>query len=592
MKSTYLPPKKKRILCYIRDRKPGLYVSMMVAAIWGSMVGAGAASELPHADRGRELTAGELRKSGTIHLKIRCDSGVQDDFETAVALLHSFFYDEARRRFIRIIEMDPECAMAHWGVAMTWIHPLWAPPTIEERAEGYAAIQRARALVGESELELGFIESVEAYYAASEIPEVEAASTLQCACCGPAAHSARAKALHESLRQLHRRFPDHVEVESFYLLARLGTVDPTDKTFAVQRDAGESLEILFEENPDHPGIAHYLIHAYDYPELAEGALAAARQYDDIAPWVPHALHMPTHIYTRLGMWQDSIEGNVASSLAARDHSDRYYEGKSTMDDLHAMDYLMFAYLQTGRDAEAEELLAHLNEIKGVAPGNQFASAYAIGAMPARFLLEREKWEDAATLKPQQPELVEQFPFAAAHIEFARAVGSARSGNPERAHKAIGRLQMLRDSVQDTKFKWWARQIDIQLLAAKAWSAFARGEEVEAERLFRESAKIEEETGTHPVTPGQILPAREQLGEMLLAMGLAGAALEEFERSLLDFPRRYNSHQGALEAAKRLGLNEVARKHATALVEMAGSSERRADELKLAKAMATRPFNAK
>lgn len=592
MKPTYLISNAERIICRVRDRRLGLFVHLIVAAFWGSFVGVGTATELTQAERARELTAGELRKSGTIHLEIDCDPVVQGDFETALALLHSFFYDEARRRFIKIAEADPECAMAHWGVAMTWIHPLWAPPSIEDRAEGYAAIQRARTLVGESKLEQGFIETVEAYYAASEIPEVEAAATLQCACCGPAAHSARAKALHESLRRLLRRFPDHVEVESFYLLAKLGTVDPTDKTFAVQRDAGESLEALFEENPDHPGIAHYLIHAYDYPELAEGALAASRQYDDIAPWVPHALHMPTHIYTRLGMWQDSIEGNVASSLAARDHSDRYYEGKSTMDDLHAMDYLMFAYLQTGRDAEAEELLAHLNEIKGVAPGNVFASAYAIGAMPARFLLERGKWDDASMLESRQAEVLEQFPFAAAHIEFARAVGSARSGKLERAQKAIKKLRALRDSVQGTPFQWWASQIDIQHLAAKAWSAYARDEGGEAEGLFREAAKIEEETGTHPVTPGQILPAREQLGEMLLTMGRPEAALEEFERSLVAFPRRFNSHQGALEAAKQLGLDQVAREHAIALVQMAGSSEGRADELKLAKSFATRSFDSK
>jgi tetratricopeptide (TPR) repeat protein len=376
------------------------------------------------------------------------------------------------------------------------------------------------------------------------------------------------------MEELHRRFPDHVEVATFYALAKLGTVDPTDKSYARQRVAGDLLEPLFQANPDHPGIAHYIIHAYDYPELADRALHAARRYDDIAPWVPHALHMPTHIYTRLGMWEDSIEGNLASSEAARNHAKRYYNGGSTMDDLHAMDYLMFAYQQTARDSEARTLLEHIKEIREIVPGNDFASAYAIAAMPARDCVERKDWQEAIGLEVPHREFVERFPFAVAHVEFARAVGAARSGELEIAGRTVRELARLRDSVDDPKFLWWNGQIEIQHLAAGGWLAHARGRHSEAEELFRKAAAIEDAAGTHPVTPGQILPVREQLGEMLLEIGKPTEALAEFERSLEAFPRRFHSHVGAARAASRIGRHDSAREHASALIAMAGEKGER------------------
>ncbi len=521
-----------------------------------------------------ELNAGDLRRSGTIHLDITCDPAVKEDFETSVALLHSFFYDEARRRFTAITRRDPGCAMAHWGVAMTWFHPLWAPPTIEERANGLAAIVKARQIGGTSELERGLIDAVFSYYTATEKPAFDGGVIAGCSCCGPLAHSARARAFHQRMAQLHRRFPEHVEVAAFYALSKLGTVDPTDKTYARQKVAGVLLERLFAENPDHPGIAHYIIHAYDYPELASRGLNAARRYDDIAPWVPHALHMPTHIYTRLGMWQDSINGNIASSEAARDHSRRFYGNAATMDDLHAMDYLMFAYLQTGRDTEAGRLLDHLAAIREIVSGNEFASAYAVAAMPARYHLERRAWEDAASMDLVQREFVERFPFAVAHAEFARAVGAARSGQPDLAREAVENLARLRDSVKDPKFLWWTGQIEIQHLAAAGWLEHAQGQPVRAEALFREAAAIEDRAGTHPITPGQVLPAREQLGEFLLETGRPEAALLEFERSLEAFPRRFHSHEGAARAAQLTGRRETARRHARELLRMAGGQGER------------------
>jgi tetratricopeptide (TPR) repeat protein len=524
------------------------------------------------------LAAGDLRRSGTIVMEIVCAPAVKEDYEASVALLHSFFYDEARRRFLDITMRDPDCAMAWWGVAMTWFHPLWAPPTIVERARGLEAITKAKALGAGTEIGTGLIDAVEAYYTATEIPYLEDDVIAGCSCCGPQAHSARARAFHEAMDKLHKRFPDNVEVTVFYALAKLGTADPTDKTFAKQRAAGSILEPLFEKNPNHPGIAHYIIHAYDYPELASGALKAARKYGDIAPWVPHALHMPTHIYTRLGMWDESIGGNIACVEAAREYSKRFYSGGTTMDDLHALDYLMFAYMQTGRDAKAREVLEHIATIHDIVPGNEFASAYALAAMPARYCLERSEWQAAARLKMLQPEFVGRFPFAKAHIVFARAVGAARMGDVKNAEAAVARLAALRDSVTDSKFQWWIGQIEIQHLSAKAWLEHAQDRNSNAEALFRQAAVLEDKAGTHPVTPGQVLPAREQLGELLLETGNPKAALVEFEQSLKSFPRRFRSHLGAARSAAQTGHHETARKHAAELKQMMGAHSERLDAL--------------
>jgi len=541
-------------------------------------------------DDGHALNAGDLRRSGTIHLPVACKPEVANDFETAVALLHSFFYDEARRRFEEILKLDPDCAMAWWGIAMTWYHPLWAPPTAEERGMGLMAASEASVIGGKSELERGLIDAILTFYTTTEklaedSPNAQGRpGTLAagCSCCGPQAHGARALAFRGKMEQLHERFPDNVEVITFYALSLIGTAMPTDKAYTQQRRAAAMLEPLFESNPNHPGIAHYIIHAYDYPELADRALVAARKYDDIAPWVAHALHMPTHIYTRLGMWQDSIDGNIASSAAARDHAARNYEGRAIMDDLHAMDYLMFAYLQTGRDSKAREVLADLGRIEAIQPGNSFASAYAAAAIPARYALERRDWSGAAQLKLLLPDFVGDFPMAVAHIEFARAVGAARSRNTEVAKVAVSRLSELCDELRGSRFDWWTEQVEIQKVAAEAWLAHAQGDPGRAEILFRRAAKIEDTIGTHPVTPGQILPVREQLGDLLLEIGKPAAALVEFERSLKSFPRRFLSHQGAAQAAQQLGKTETANAHYRSLLEMAGDSTDRGKAINAAR----------
>lgn len=527
------------------------------------------------------LAAGSLRKSGTVDFPATCRAEVKEDFNTAVALLHSFFYEEARRRFLEIAQRDPDCAMAWWGVAMTWYHPLWAPPTPDEMQKGTEASEKARKIGGRTEIERGFIDAIYAFFTSKEV--VAAGDPIAQSCHGPRAHSARAVCFRQGMERLRARFPDELEVTIFYALSLLGTAPPTDKLYLNQLEATKLLEPLFERHPDHPGIAHYIIHAYDYPSLAERGLAAARRYGEIAPWVPHALHMPSHVYTRLGMWDDSIRSNLASAEAAREYGARVHGGAATMDELHALDYLAFAYLQTGQEARAKGVLDHILSIRKYPSENNFASAYAVGAIPARWTLERRRWAEAAGLEMPHPELLRQFPFSEGHIEFARAVGGARGGRPEVARGAIERLAALRERLNEPKFQWWIGQIEIQRLAAAGWLARAEGKNEEAEKHLRASADLEDKTGTHPVTPGQILPAREQLGDLLLELGRPAEALVEYELSLKAFPNRLNGHLGAGRAAERAGKRDAARKHYAQALALAGAGDSRKDELAAARA---------
>jgi hypothetical protein len=519
--------------------------------------------------------AGDVRKTGTIHVEVSCRPEVKADFEQAVALLHSFFYEEARRRFLNIAERDPQCAMAWWGVAMTWYHPLWAPPTPEEMKQGAEAVEKAKKIGGKTELEKGLIAAIDAFFSTDDAPKP--AEPVAESCHGPRALSARAVCFRQGIERLRKSHPDNLEVKTWHALALLGTAPPTDKLYQNQLQAAALLESLAEKNPDHPGIAHYIIHAYDYPALAGRGLEAARRYGQIAPWVPHALHMPSHIYTRMGMWKESIESNLASSSAARDYAARFHEGATSNDDLHALDYMEFAYLQTGQEAKAGEIIDYLRTIKKFHPAKDFASAYAIGAMPARWTLERRRWSEAASLETPHPEILKSFPFAEAHIEFARAVGGARGGKLDGARAALARLEQLREALKEPKFQWWINQIEIQRLAAAGWLALAEGRKEDAEARLKESATLEDKAGTHPVTPGQILPAREQLGDLLLELGRPAEALVEYEKSLEAFPNRFHGHFGAARAAEKVGNGDVASRHYKHLLEMSPGADGWRDE---------------
>src|SRR6185295_1874250 len=335
-----------------------------------------AACSGPSVGQGGNPKAGDLRKIGTIRFEASCRPELKADFEAAVALLHSFFYEESRRRFLEIAERDPQCAMAWWGVAMTWYHPLWAPPTPDEMKKGAEAVEKAKRIGGRTDFEKGFIAAIDAFFNTDEGPAP--ADTVAETCHGPRALSARSVCFRQGIERLRKTHPDNLEVKTFYALALLGTAAPTDKLYQNQLAAAVLLESLAEKNPDHPGIPHYLIHAYDYPSLAAKGLEAARHYVEVAPWVPHALHMPSHIYTRMGMWKESIDSNLSSSTAARDYAARFHGGATINDDLHALDYMEFAYLQTGQEAKAGAIVEHLRSIKKFHPAKDFASAYAVG----------------------------------------------------------------------------------------------------------------------------------------------------------------------------------------------------------------------
>lgn len=486
--------------------------------------------------------AGDPEKLGRVHLPVSCTAEVQKPFNRAVAILHSFWYEEAGKAFAAVTEKDPDCAMGYWGIAMSLYHPLWEPTDAASLKKGWAAVEKATALGGKTEREKDYIGAIEAFYKDSAKLD----------------HHTRALAYEKAMGRVYRRYPADREAAVFYSLSLVATAPPTDKTLANQKQAGEILEKVFAEQPDHPGVAHYIIHAYDYPPLAHLALAAARRYATIAPSVPHALHMPSHIFTRLGLWREAIESNQASAAAAKRYAAETRMAGAWDQQLHAMDYIEYAYLQSGQDREAKRVLDELNEIRKVEP-ESLASAYSLAAIRARYALERRCWSEAAslTLEPGT------FPWsryrgAEANIYFARALGAARSGDAASARKEVEKLRSLHDALMEAKQSYWADEVERQRRAAAAWLARAEGKNEEALKLMRSAADLEDSTEKHPVTPGPVVPARELLGDLLLELGEPAQALREYETALQASPNRLNGLYGAARAAELAGDPEKAR----------------------------------
>jgi tetratricopeptide (TPR) repeat protein len=481
----------------------------------------------------------EAEALGTVNFPVSCTAEVQAAFTRAVALLHSFGYEEARKAFAGVAERDPECGMAQWGIAMTYYHPIWAPPPPGELAAGRAAAEKAAALGAKTERERGYIAAIGAFYRDSDRAD----------------HRARAAAFKRAMEDLSRRFPDDHEAAIFYALTLLATAPPSDATLTQEKKAGEILNGLLKTEPQHPGIVHYLIHSFDYPPLADQALAAARAYAKIAPSAPHALHMPSHIFTRLGLWQESIESNIASADAARRQVAKSNPGAASYNALHALDYLEYAYLQTDDEARAKATLAEAASASKF-DDDSFAAGYALAAIPARWAMERRDWAQAAGLESPQVELSwQRFPYAPAISYFARAMGAARTGQLERARAALGKLDEIHAGLVKSPVPGpydWAGQVESMHLAAAAWLAYTGGKKDEALKLARSAADLDDRTGKHPVTPGAILPARELLGDLLLEMGRPAEALAEYEASLRSAPNRLNGLYGAARAAELSG----------------------------------------
>ncbi|MFT3790023.1 MAG: hypothetical protein QM741_02895 [Rudaea sp.] len=514
---------------------------------------------------------GDLRSAGAVSFPISCEAEVQPEFNRAVALLHSFFYEESRRLFTSIAEHDPGCAMAYWGIAQTWWHPIWAPPLPEEFAAGEAAAAKAMALQATSR-EHGFIEAIHAYFVTPDT--TPAAAPVGQSCHGPVGTPARVVAYEASMRALHERYPDDFEVQAFHALAVLavGYATPADTTLARQKQAGELLERMWKQNPRHPGVAHYIIHSYDYPPLASRALEAARAYAKIAPWVPHALHMPSHIFTRLGMWDDSVSSNLASAQASRAYAAQRGRTATESEELHALDYLAYSYLQEGRDADARAVLDRIANVKETFPPLEFAGVYSLAAVPVRYALEREAWREAATAPIPPRAQWARYPFTEAMFEYAHALGRIHTGDLAGARTAIERMRALREATTDVKFDYFRRHLDVQAQAAEAWLAHAEGHDAQALAQLEAGADTEDALGKHPVSPGALMPLREQLGALLLELKRPREALTAYEAALKIYPARLRGLYGAGLAAEQAGDGPRASGYFTQFVNQTGTAD--------------------
>jgi tetratricopeptide (TPR) repeat protein len=493
-------------------------------------------------------------KLGQVHFPTSCSRVVQPAFVRGMALLHSFGYGQASTAFAAVAAQDPKCAMAQWGIAMSNFHTIWGPPTEAEFAAGRDAAQKAVALAAPSERERGYVTAINAFYQGDGV-----------------AHPARVLAFEQAMAKVAERNPQDHEAAIFHALALLGVAynSPPDKTYARQKQAAQILNRLLPLEPEHPGIAHYVIHSFDYPALAALALPAARHYAKIAPSSPHALHMPSHIFTRLALWQESIDSNLTSAEAARQSVERTDPGATSFDGLHAMDYLEYAYLQTGRDAPARELVTRVASVTSFDVPN-FAAGYALAAIPARYTLERRAWKEAAALAVGPASFPwEKYSYAEAITHFAHAVGAARSGDLETARAAVTKLASIQSALAGQKGFDWATQVEIQRRAAAGWLARAEAKDEEAVALLRSGADLEDTTDKHPVTPGSVLPAREQLADLLAELGRPGAALTEYEASLRSAPARFRAFWGAAQAAEQVGNATQAKTYYAKLVELCG-----------------------
>ncbi len=483
---------------------------------------------------------------GGVSFANSCASAAQPSFERAVALLHSFWWQEGEKAFRRVLDEDPDCAIAAWGIATILIgNTFGVGPTPAQAEQAKEAISRGRAIGAKTERERYFVEAVAEYY-----ERFGDRSPLQ-----------RMKSLSDAFEIVARRFPDDDEAQIFSAIYLTATQSPSEKTFASALKAAAILEVQFKKHPDHPGVAHYLIHSYDYPPIAERGLNAAKRYSEIAPSAPHALHMPSHIFTRVGAWQDSARMNERSAAVAK-------AGKEFSDQLHAMDYLAYAYLQLGRDADARRVAEEAAEVKTLGPAQ--GAPYAWAAIPARLAVERGAWKEAAKLEPR----ASRFPHTVAFTHFARALGAARSGDPAAAERDVQELARIAETLKTAKDAYWTTEVEVQRLGAAAWAAFAKGKREEALNLMRASAELEAKSEKSAVSPGRLVPANELLGDMLLEDGKPAEALAAYEQSQLRDPNRYRSLHGAGQAAARSGNRDKARTYYGRLLENAGAGDPR------------------
>jgi hypothetical protein len=499
---------------------------------------------------------GNTEKLGTVHFATSCNEVAQKDFNHAVALLHSFEFSRAIAGFNAVLGQDATCGIAYWGVALSdWSNPFAAGMKDKSQLQaGRESAERGRTVGAKTERERAYLAAVGKLYAEYE-------NTPQ---------RARQLAYRDAMQDVAAKHPEDHEAQIFYALALAASEDPADKTYAGRLKAGAILEKLFAEEPAHPGLAHYIIHTYDVPALAGRALPAARRYSEIAPDAPHALHMPSHTFTRTGYWQESIDSNIAATAAAR------REGQ-TAEELHCTDYEIYAYLQTGQDEAARRILDSLPEIasrfdpkvviSGAAPPT--AGYFALAAIPARYALERQDWKQAAQLTLRET----PFPYTDAMSYFARGLGAARLGQAPAANESATALQQIRERLSKAGENYWARQVEIQEVAVRAWAALADGKKEDALRQMKSAAELEDGTEKSAVTPGPLAPARELLGDMLLEMKEPAQALEQFDATLKKEPGRFRALYGAAHAAQLSGSRDTSQKYFRELLQVCSHADK-------------------
>lgn len=483
------------------------------------------------------------QRFGTVHFATSCNETAQRRFDRGMRYQHSFWYQASSEIFEDVLKADPGCAIAYWGIALSLLYNPHAPPPPANLPLGLAALQKAKAVGAATQRERDYIDALTVFY--TDYDKVP--------------HGARVQAYLKAMEALAQKYPDDDEAQIFYAITLNVAASPKDKTYANQLKGAAILEPIFRRQPRHPGVAHYLIHLYDTPALAERGLDAAKRYAAIAPAAPHALHMPSHIFTRVGDWNDSVASNIASARAAKD-------AKDFGEQLHAMDYLVFAYLQMAEDRKAEAVVAEENTVSP--DPNRFPGPYARAVGPARYAIERGDWRGAADL-PIHPS---KFAYADAMTYFARALGAARSGNPAAAKADMVKLAELREKLRDAKDVYWTEQADIQWQIAGAWVLHAEGKDDDAIKAMSAAADAEDRTEKHPVTPGNPAPARTLLGSMLLERGMAREALAAFEATVKKEPNRFNAIAGAAQAAQRLGDTAKAKDYFQKLTAIAGNAD--------------------
>ena len=480
---------------------------------------------------------------GDVSFALSCRYDLRETFNLGLSLMHSFEYAEAEKAFVSVLDQDPECLMAYWGTAMSILnHPLSFKQNSKSLERGEKLLKVAQALTPNNEREKDYIDAVTVYF--NDWQNLDTKTR---------------KLNYESkMEELYNKYPGDVETAVFYSLAVLATADLNDKSYAKQKKSGKILEKLFETNPNHPGIAHYIIHNYDSPELAHLALNTARKYAVIAPASAHAQHMPSHIFTRLGLWNESINSNIDSANSAVCYAESVNPNANWVSEIHALDYLVYAYLQMGDNVRAQSEMNKMIEIKEVFPSDHFASAYALIAVPSRLAIENKNWQLATELELPKTNLDwDKAPWPKAMLHFSRALGFTNTGNSSKAQKELDILINLRDRLNEAKNSYESGQVTIQIESIKGWIEYSKGNNEKAIEYMKLASKLESETSKAAVTPGEIIPAEELLADLYMLTGRHKEALESYELNLKGRPFRFNGLYGAAKAAQKLDNNELA-----------------------------------